>query len=65
MSLVIMMDGWMTRERGPDWGAGARADALRCFGEGAEADFPPFHDIEGAVPGGRSDPRSYARAGFG
>ena len=23
-SLVIMMDGWMTRERGPDWGAGAR-----------------------------------------
>ena len=23
-SLVIMTDGWMTRERGPDWGAGAR-----------------------------------------
>ena len=22
--LVIMMDGWMTRERGPDWGAGPR-----------------------------------------
>ena len=22
-SLVIMMDGWMTRERGLDWGAGA------------------------------------------
>ena len=23
-SLVIMMDGWMARERGPDWGAGPR-----------------------------------------
>jgi hypothetical protein len=23
-SLVIMMDGWLTRERGPDWGAGPR-----------------------------------------
>ena len=23
-SLVIMMDGWMARERGPDWGASAR-----------------------------------------
>jgi len=22
--LVIMMDGWLTRERGPDWGAGPR-----------------------------------------
>ena len=23
-SLVLMMDGWMARERGPDWGAGPR-----------------------------------------
>src|SRR5262249_28589802 len=23
-SMVIMMDGWMARERGPDWGAGPR-----------------------------------------
>ena len=23
-SLVIMLDGWMARERGPDWGAGPR-----------------------------------------
>ncbi len=23
-SLVIMMDGWMARERGADWGAGPR-----------------------------------------
>ncbi|HXJ57726.1 MAG TPA: hypothetical protein VNU68_13785 [Verrucomicrobiae bacterium] len=23
-SLVLMMDGWLTRERGPDWGAGPR-----------------------------------------
>ena len=23
-SLVIMLDGWMARERGPDWGAGSR-----------------------------------------
>jgi len=23
-SLVLMLDGWMSRERGPDWGAGAR-----------------------------------------
>ena len=29
-SLVIMMDGWMVRERGADWGAGLRAkDPLR------------------------------------
>jgi hypothetical protein len=26
-SLVIMMDGWMARERGPDWGASARKTA--------------------------------------
>src|SRR5260221_9570193 len=23
-SLVIMLDGWLARERGPDWGAGPR-----------------------------------------
>ena len=26
-SLVIMLDGWMARERGPDWGAGPRKRA--------------------------------------
>ena len=26
-SLVIMMDGWMVRQRGPDWGAGKRKKA--------------------------------------
>jgi len=26
-SLVIMMDGWMVRQRGPDWGAGPRKKA--------------------------------------
>ena len=29
-SLVLMMDGWMARERGPDWGAGEKTrDAQR------------------------------------
>ena len=22
--MVLMLDGWMARERGPDWGAGPR-----------------------------------------
>lgn len=26
-SLVLMLDGWMARERGPDWGAGPRKQA--------------------------------------
>ena len=39
-SLVIMMDGWMARERGPDWGAGARKrDAERVV----------WHEIKSAV----------------
>jgi hypothetical protein len=39
-SLVIMMDGWMARERGPDWGAGARKrDAERVV----------WHEIKSGV----------------
>lgn len=39
-SLVIMMDGWMARERGPDWGASARK---------AGAQRVEWHEIKSAV----------------
>jgi hypothetical protein len=39
-SLVIMLDGWMARERGPDWGAGpGRSPAQRIA----------WHEIKSAV----------------
>jgi hypothetical protein len=39
-SLVIMLDGWMARERGPDWGAGPRKkDPQRIL----------WHEIKSAV----------------
>jgi hypothetical protein len=39
-SLVIMMDGWMARERGPDWGASQKTrDACRVA----------WHEIKSAV----------------
>ena len=39
-SLVIMMDGWMARERGPDWGASARK---------VGAERVEWHEIKSAV----------------
>jgi hypothetical protein len=39
-SLVIMMDGWMARERGPDWGASARKKAPERIA---------WHEIKSAV----------------
>jgi hypothetical protein len=39
-SLVIMMDGWMARERGPDWGASARK---------VNAERVQWHEIKSAV----------------
>jgi hypothetical protein len=39
-SLVIMMDAWMARERGPDWGASPRKKA---------ADRIAWHEIKSAV----------------
>jgi hypothetical protein len=39
-SLVIMMDGWMARERGPDWGAGPRRKAPERIA---------WHEIKSAV----------------
>ena len=39
-SLVIMMDGWMARERGPDWGASTRK---------VEARRVQWHEIKSAV----------------
>jgi hypothetical protein len=39
-SLVIMLDGWMARERGPDWGAGARTKNLQRIA---------WHEIKSAV----------------
>lgn len=39
-SLVIMLDGWMARERGPDWGAGPRKQPLQRIA---------WHEIKSAV----------------
>ncbi len=39
-SLVIMMDGWMKRERGPDWGASSRKKAPERIA---------WHEIKSAV----------------
>lgn len=39
-SLVIMMDGWMARERGPDWGASPRKKAPERIA---------WHEIKSAV----------------
>ena len=39
-SLVIMMDGWMARERGPDWGASPRRK---------KAERVKWHEIKSAV----------------
>lgn len=39
-SLVIMLDGWLARERGPDWGAGARKK---------KAERVAWHEIKSAV----------------
>ena len=39
-SMVIMLDGWMARERGPDWGAGPRKK---------EAQRVLWHEIKSAV----------------
>ena len=39
-SLVIMMDGWMARERGPDWGAAPRKKAPERIA---------WHEIKSAV----------------
>jgi hypothetical protein len=39
-SVVIMMDGWMARERGPDWGAGPRKKAPERIA---------WHEIKSAV----------------
>lgn len=39
-SVVIMMDGWMARERGPDWGAGPRRKAPERIA---------WHEIKSAV----------------
>ena len=39
-SLVMMMDGWMARERGPDWGASVRKTA---------AERVAWHEIKSAV----------------
>ena len=39
-SLVIMMDGWMARERGPDWGAPLRRK---------KAERVKWHEIKSAV----------------
>jgi len=39
-SLVIMLDGWLARERGPDWGAGPRKK---------EAQRILWHEIKSAV----------------
>jgi hypothetical protein len=39
-SLVIMLDGWMARERGPDWGAGPRKKAPQRI---------LWHEIKSAV----------------
>lgn len=39
-SLVIMLDGWMARERGPDWGAGPRKKSPQRIA---------WHEIKSAV----------------
>ena len=39
-SLVIMLDGWMARERGPDWGAGPRRQPAQRIA---------WHEIKSAV----------------
>src|SRR2546425_827719 len=39
-SLVIMMDGWMARERGPDWGASRRRKKTERIA---------WHEIKSAV----------------
>ena len=39
-SLVIMLDGWMARERGPDWGAGRRKNNPKRI---------VWHEIKSAV----------------
>jgi hypothetical protein len=39
-SLVIMLDGWLARERGPDWGAGPRKK---------KAERIAWHEIKSAV----------------
>jgi hypothetical protein len=39
-SLVIMLDGWMARERGPDWGAGPRKQKPQRIA---------WHEIKSAV----------------
>lgn len=39
-SLVIMLDGWMARERGPDWGAGPRTKKPQRIA---------WHEIKSAV----------------
>jgi hypothetical protein len=39
-SLVIMLDGWMARERGPDWGAGPRKKNAQRIA---------WHEIKSAV----------------
>jgi hypothetical protein len=39
-SLVIMLDGWLARERGPDWGAGPRKK---------QAERIAWHEIKSAV----------------
>jgi hypothetical protein len=39
-SLVIMLDGWLARERGPDWGAGPRKKAAQRI---------LWHEIKSAV----------------
>lgn len=39
-SMVIMLDGWMARERGPDWGAWAGKDNPQCI---------VWHEIKSAI----------------
>ena len=54
-SLVIMLDGWMARERGPDWGAGPRKQAPQRIA---------WHEIKSAVIY-RLEQRAETRGGRG
>ena len=54
-SLVIMMDGWMARERGPDWGASQRKQAPERIA---------WHEIKSAVIY-RLDQRAQKESGRG